>query len=100
MYFHNIVGTGSYTTCTANMYKKDRFHVPSMVTRGNAATGPWPLLVRPRREELAVRGGEDTWLFKRPPLLVVVAVLLLLLLWWGGRVLRALRWGLLASANI
>ena len=29
MYVHNVVGTGSYTTSTANMYHKDRFHVPS-----------------------------------------------------------------------
>jgi hypothetical protein len=29
MYFHNVVGTGSYTTSTTNMYHKDRFHVPS-----------------------------------------------------------------------
>ena len=28
MYFHNVVGTGSYTTSTTNMYHKDRFHVP------------------------------------------------------------------------
>jgi len=28
MYFHNVVGTGSYTTSTTNMYNKDRFHVP------------------------------------------------------------------------
>ena len=27
MYFHNIVGTGSYITSTTNMYQKDRFHV-------------------------------------------------------------------------
>ena len=27
MYFHNVVGTGSYTTSTTNMYNKDRFHV-------------------------------------------------------------------------
>ena len=29
MYFHNVVGTRSYTTSTTNMYHKDRFHVPS-----------------------------------------------------------------------
>jgi hypothetical protein len=28
MYFHNVVGTGSYTTSTTNMYNKDRFHSP------------------------------------------------------------------------
>ena len=28
MYVHNVVGTGSYTTSTTNMYHKDRFHVP------------------------------------------------------------------------
>ena len=28
MYFHNVVGTGSYTTSTTNMYNYDRFHVP------------------------------------------------------------------------
>ena len=28
MYFHNVVGTRSYTTSTTNMYHKDRFHVP------------------------------------------------------------------------
>ena len=28
-YFHNVVGTRSYTTSTTNMYHKDRFHVPS-----------------------------------------------------------------------
>ena len=27
MYFHHVVGTGSYTTSTTNMYHKDRFHV-------------------------------------------------------------------------
>ena len=27
MYFHNVVGTGRYTTSTTNMYNKDRFHV-------------------------------------------------------------------------
>ena len=27
MYFHIVVGTGSYTTSTTNMYNKDRFHV-------------------------------------------------------------------------
>ena len=31
MYFHNVVGTGSYTTSTTNMYNKDRFHVPAVV---------------------------------------------------------------------
>ena len=30
MYFHNVVGTGSYTTSTTNMYNKDRFHVQVM----------------------------------------------------------------------
>ena len=29
MYFHNVVGTGSYTTSTTNMYHKDRFHGPA-----------------------------------------------------------------------
>ena len=29
MYFHSVVGTGSYTTSTTNMYNKDRFHVPA-----------------------------------------------------------------------
>ena len=29
MNFHNVVGTGSYTTSTTNMYNKYRFHVPS-----------------------------------------------------------------------
>jgi hypothetical protein len=28
MYFHNLIGTGSYTTSTTNMYNKDRCHVP------------------------------------------------------------------------
>ena len=27
MYFHNVVGTGSYITSTTNMYNKYRFHV-------------------------------------------------------------------------
>ena len=27
MYVHHVVGTGSYTTSTTNMYHKDRFHV-------------------------------------------------------------------------
>jgi hypothetical protein len=27
MYVHNVVGTGSYTTSTTNMYNKDQFHV-------------------------------------------------------------------------
>ena len=27
MYFDNMIGTGSYTTSTTNMYPKDRFHV-------------------------------------------------------------------------
>ena len=27
MYFHIVVGTGSYTTSTTNMYNKHRFHV-------------------------------------------------------------------------
>jgi hypothetical protein len=26
MYFHNVVGTGSYTTSTTNMYNKYQFH--------------------------------------------------------------------------
>ena len=29
MYFHNVVGTGSYTTSTTNMYNKYQFHVPA-----------------------------------------------------------------------
>ena len=29
MNFHNVVGTGSYTTSTTNMYNKYRFHVPT-----------------------------------------------------------------------
>ena len=32
MYFHHVVGTGSYTTSTTNMYHKDRFHVPDVKT--------------------------------------------------------------------
>ena len=27
MYVHHVVGAGSYTTSTTNMYHKDRFHV-------------------------------------------------------------------------
>jgi hypothetical protein len=27
MYFHIVVGTGSYTTSTTNTYNKDQFHV-------------------------------------------------------------------------
>ena len=27
MYFHNLIGTGSYTTSTTNMDHKDRFYV-------------------------------------------------------------------------
>ena len=30
MNVHNVVGTGSYTTSTTNMYNKDQFHVPVM----------------------------------------------------------------------
>ena len=33
MYFHNVVGTESYTTSTTNMYK-DRFHVRVAVVGG------------------------------------------------------------------
>ena len=44
MYFHNVAGTGSYTTSTTNMYNKDRFHVP----------GGQP---RRQRQVLRVQGG-------------------------------------------
>ena len=35
LYFDNMIGTGSYTTSTTNMYKKDRFHVPGKSNIGN-----------------------------------------------------------------
>ena len=38
MYFHNVVGTGSDTTSTTNMYHKDRFHVPGVAI--------WPSPIR------------------------------------------------------
>ena len=33
MYFHNVVGTGSYTTSTTNMYHKDRFYLHSTISQ-------------------------------------------------------------------
>ena len=33
MYFHNVVGSGSYITSTTNMYNKYQFHVHHTPTR-------------------------------------------------------------------
>ena len=49
MYFHNVAGTGSYTTSTTNMYNKDRFHVPggdeAMLAGKQTAVVPAPLQI-------------------------------------------------------
>ena len=41
MYFHNVVGTGSYTTSTTNMYNKD-------FTYRSPSCSPYPLQVMRR----------------------------------------------------
>ena len=38
MYFHIMIGTGSYTTSTTNMYNKYRFHVPVVECHSDSAT--------------------------------------------------------------
>ena len=44
MYFYIVIGIGSYTTSTTNMYKKDRFHEPGTGSFNNVfpftAVGP------------------------------------------------------------
>jgi hypothetical protein len=43
MYFHNVVGTGSYTTSTTNMYHKDfTYHAADRRFVGQAAAGTDP----------------------------------------------------------
>jgi hypothetical protein len=46
MYVHNVVGTGSYTTSTANMYNKYRFHVPLVSNSLSPFAGGSPWAIR------------------------------------------------------
>ena len=41
LYFQIVVGTGSYTTSTTNMYNKDRFHVPFLRVPGRGQRRRW-----------------------------------------------------------
>ena len=68
MYFHNVVGTGSYTTSTTNMYNKYQFHVPppspppppssppvQWVAGAEVASSPSPLACKTlRRPEIPI----------------------------------------------
>ena len=47
MYFHNVVGTESYTTSTTNMYNKYQFHVPAIVGAFVRPTIPLPAISNP-----------------------------------------------------
>ena len=59
MYFHNVVGTGSYTTSTNNMYNNDRFH--ARVSHGAVVVGsrnhPFHLVVFRGRQGTGKRQG-------------------------------------------
>ena len=65
MYFHNVAGTGSYTTSTTNMYNKYRFHVPggdeAMLAGKQTAVVPAPLQIdHDRNHHVAETGGQRT----------------------------------------
>jgi hypothetical protein len=65
MYFHNLIGTGSYTTSTTNMYHKDSTYQTSVAPTRQSGKGASTKTEKPFHavKDAAVHGHTKVFLF-------------------------------------